>query len=664
MAFEPPEPSKTDGKFADMLKEIWDRMSTSAGAASSSGVLSPEARHERAARDRRVTEALVAEVATFRRVETTWQELKRWVQSEGVSMKNLAPSTVEAFILASVAPARAEAAMNWMRRNLNLLFEVPRFKKRTPNPVGEGAHQARVAPPFIMHALDEKLSGAIEANSHTAKPLLATWCVAWGSMRLIHVQRSRMLSMTDSTISMWCDRGKQRHLRHGFVWTVPRRTWGGTDIGTYMEPWASKPDVTGSYGLARLEDQKIRNASVVQVVRDELASFTESCEQLTSYSFRRVGPTLALPLGMSEHEMAALGQWAVTRTLVAPTAIRYAGSRAATAIRSRTKVYEMARLIANAGATAWQVPPFWTREFTDAQMAAADAVADLAAAEHESQQQTIKPTKLRAKLISLQQKKAAETVIKKATAKRDIATMVPAAKGRPPGSSSKIFSRDKSSIFVGGIDDVPFFKEGLIISCTKARLKEHAQSPIKVLPVTPEDDRRRDQQLKAAHVAVRQALKDNVNILIQCRRGRHRAPTIACILLCQLMPCDFAEAVDVVSARRPIAELSKALDRPHRGNPPLRSWAMRMAQEIKNIDEGKTFSWRATAARIHQVVDTDSHWTSCGLVLQGGEAGATMAGALAMAKNNRTLCNSCWRKIDDSHRAEWLDKSRAEEMEK
>ena len=41
-----------------------------------------------------------------------------------------------------------------------------------------------------------------------------------------------------------------------------------------------------------------------------------------------------------------------------------------------------------------------------------------------------------------------------------------------------------------------------------------------------------------------------------------------------------------------------------------------------------------------------------------------MAGALAMAKSNRTLCNSCWRKIDDSHRAEWLGKSGAEEMEK
>ena len=129
----------------------------------------------------------------------------------------------------------------------------------------------------------------------------------------------------------FCKRGKQKHNRAGFYWGVPSRTSSGyawtekflieynrrrqSDVGKEMMGMIFRTD-THDY---------LSSKTVNALTMNAVAGVSGNPELLTTYSWRKMLPTIALHLNFSPAERLAIGDWKEAKEMSdeAPITLRY-----------------------------------------------------------------------------------------------------------------------------------------------------------------------------------------------------------------------------------------------------------------------------------------------------------------------------------------------------
>ena len=277
-----------------------------------------------------------AEQVTLANAQRTWTELRTFVAALGVELDSIPALRLAAFIRGHKAPVRARNSLFWMNKNLKMewdlsLVVVPR-RKAPPSAFGTGARQAPVLPPAAILIIEELLVS--EADHPKWTLLWGMHAMIFGVVRFSHIQRSCIYSVSDSMVTLWCNRGKQLHSRQGFFWQVPRHTVAGMDLWellkSHLELFCADKDLALHQLTTPCVDtnsmQPVGISGFVHMARFWLQSSLASPALLSSYSFRRVGPTWAALAGLAEPLRLALGNW-IDRGTVSATPHRYNAAR-------------------------------------------------------------------------------------------------------------------------------------------------------------------------------------------------------------------------------------------------------------------------------------------------------------------------------------------------
>ena len=168
----------------------------------------------------------------------------------------------------------------------------------------------------MLQALEEKLIAAAEQYDPTWLAPVASWLQAMGNLRLVHVTyRSVPVELFSDWILFFCKRGKQQHTRSGFYWGVPRRTTNGYDwtvkfLADYKKRRNSKDGKRMMGMIFRTDDhQYLSQKAILSLTKDAVSGAIDNPEELTTYSWRRMLPTLGLKCKFSKPERLALGDW-------------------------------------------------------------------------------------------------------------------------------------------------------------------------------------------------------------------------------------------------------------------------------------------------------------------------------------------------------------------
>ena len=275
-----------------------------------------------------------SEPATVKRGLQTWQELQQAIRGSdagGVDAHFLAQFAREAS-----APSRVYHALRWLGRNFPLNMDLALLVAPTKQKGGRygGGRQAPVVPPPIIHYLDDLLSAAEGSAQWSA--VLAAWMMVFGVVRFGHLQRSNLAFWNGTVMVFYCQKGKQLGNREGFFWSIPRWTMGGQSL---LEPWLeqekairrcmAKAGLNFHHCAFDLDEGKALNMQgFLGAVRAHLKMVITNIGDLTSYSFRRVAPTVAVLADRSEVEKTALGGWIDRSSNLATSAARYNAQKA------------------------------------------------------------------------------------------------------------------------------------------------------------------------------------------------------------------------------------------------------------------------------------------------------------------------------------------------
>lgn len=156
-------------------------------------------------------------------MQLTWAELCHHVVTRQIEHP-LQPWDIELFVRSSKSPQRVIQAFLWMIRNLQLDWDLSLCnitRKRQGNRYGVGAKQAPTADMTMFVHLEKMLQVAAEHLSSRWLVLFGAWCQVMGAVRHQRLQRSILLRVTSQTCYFVCGRGKQKHSRDGFLWSVP-----------------------------------------------------------------------------------------------------------------------------------------------------------------------------------------------------------------------------------------------------------------------------------------------------------------------------------------------------------------------------------------------------------------------------------------------------------
>ena len=264
----------------------------------------------------------------------TWQELRLALSGSddvGVDAHFLAQ-----FARESPAPSRVYHALRWLGRNFPLSMDLALLVPPTRQKGGRygGGRQAPVVPPPIIHFLDDLLSTAEGSSQWSA--VLSAWMMVFGVVRFGHLQRSNLAFWNDTVMVFFCQKGKQLSNREGFFWSIPRWTMGGQSL---LEPWLEQEAIIRKCMIKAgrnfhhcafdLDEGKPLNmVGFLGAVRAHLKMLITNVGDLTSYSFRRVAPTVAVLAERSEVEKTALGSWTDRASNLAASAARYNAQKA------------------------------------------------------------------------------------------------------------------------------------------------------------------------------------------------------------------------------------------------------------------------------------------------------------------------------------------------
>eukprot|EP00435_Cladocopium_sp_Y103_P062829 s1013_g24.t1 len=130
-----------------------------------------------------------------------------------------------------------------------------------------------------------------------------------GCVRWAHIQRSRLLQMTECSLIWECTRGKQRLRRCGFYWACPRySTFDGHDFG---QAFVNLPPTFGAIAF-QLSDRveiphRVAKSQVALALTTEVAP--EDLKRITSKSWRQLSVTWSFLSELDPTQVCALGNW-------------------------------------------------------------------------------------------------------------------------------------------------------------------------------------------------------------------------------------------------------------------------------------------------------------------------------------------------------------------
>ena len=251
-----------------------------------------------------------AEEVTLRKVARTWAELCAWAQQNTVELSALSAVHVAQFVLTSKAKSRVLPALVFMRKHLHFAPDLgltKAFRSARSGGVGLGAKQAPVAQPAMLLSLEQQIVASCRNRNPDWLGLFATWCQATGCVRLVHVQRSRLVQLDQRTMLFECVRGKQR--------TCPRFSiaesvdFGGMFLEALQKQ--SCPSLIQCVAFRATSGEEIAPSAVRSVVGLAMSAVLppeEACK-VSSKCWRQVPVTLSLLGGLDPTEVCALGNW-------------------------------------------------------------------------------------------------------------------------------------------------------------------------------------------------------------------------------------------------------------------------------------------------------------------------------------------------------------------
>ena len=304
------------------------------------------------------------ETPTLKRVQLTWAELYRHVEL-GQLGHPLQPWDLELFVRSNSAPQRVMQAFLWMQRNLHLDwdFSLCRMKrKRQGNRYGVGAKQAPTAEMTMFVELERVLQSAAEHSSSRWLALFGAWCQVLGAVRYQHLQRSILWKVTSQTCFFICTRGKQKHSRDGFHWSVPSHlvTTGyplGEKLAQTWRRWTT--DNSSHVGLVAHPSNRehVNAAAATACIQSIMVRVLgNDAGRVTSKSWRQFGITMVVRAGFSTTDQVAFGNW-LDRAPGGNTSIpmRYCGSKLEQSTFLRHVVWAMIRNLQHEALTWSQI---------------------------------------------------------------------------------------------------------------------------------------------------------------------------------------------------------------------------------------------------------------------------------------------------------------------
>ena len=294
----------------------------------------------------RVTQA---ETTTVLNAIRTWQEMLVFLRSRNRSSP---PGYVEfdTFLReGTLAPSRALQSLKWLSNQGKTKWELAGLQvPKQSSERKKAKSQATVIEPPMVPFLEEKVQAMYESGNALWTAALGSWIVGTGVLRYQHVVRSYPLRLSRSTVHAHCPKGKQSKLRRGFDWAIPSHFSNGFNWG---EKWLDaflrlSPKARASCGFCFNGRGAPWSIAEVQRTTQELfRNQVEPLESLTTYSFRRLGPTIGLMLKLPESEMLAMGDWTEKGSGRAEMPQHYAGSRYTLSMRVKHQLQAVAAFV-------------------------------------------------------------------------------------------------------------------------------------------------------------------------------------------------------------------------------------------------------------------------------------------------------------------------------
>ena len=235
------------------------------------------------------------------------------------------------FVREHHGPTRVFTSLGWMIRNLRVPLDLSEASKPAPvrsTRLGQGQSQAApLEPGMVTHLL-----GVLEYTAeHAHWPILmAAAAMVFGLIRFCHVQRSYLIGANTAILIFWCFKGKTG-TRDGFSWSLPRQL-GSLDLYAIWKRQLDKVRPRHGEGFRRWHylafdsdtGVPVSIGQFLRVVRPYFEGVLD-VQNLSSYSFRRVVPTLAGIVRLTDTERLAIGQWtdAASGSSTAQTPLRY-----------------------------------------------------------------------------------------------------------------------------------------------------------------------------------------------------------------------------------------------------------------------------------------------------------------------------------------------------
>lgn len=260
------------------------------------------------------------------------------------------------------APHGAFTTLQWLEKKLGINFHTSSDRVRGQSAVPQSHLETQAVPLSLKLILG--LESLVGSRNHAVSALALTWLLlTFAVLRFAHLQRSVILRVLDNSIAAKASLGKRRTQgrRRPFEWRAPRWGIAGGDLGAAVheqlarsfggqaQPGFFLPDfspprchvhtATGfsakpmSLGrFSRLSQQMFQQAPFH-------LSDVEACT-LTSYSARRVLPTVAELARFDPHEMLLVGDWKGARGACPDLSmpLRYADQKLHTSLAIKTEL--------------------------------------------------------------------------------------------------------------------------------------------------------------------------------------------------------------------------------------------------------------------------------------------------------------------------------------
>ncbi|CAE8610803.1 unnamed protein product [Polarella glacialis] len=247
------------------------------------------------------------------------------------------PMLVEAYLASLLRPTSTYNSLYWVQRHLN--FELGMLSVLKPTgacssgAVGAGTRQAVVAEPAMLFTLGKKAEAFKAAGDVRWMALVVAHVLSSGTMRQRHLQRSRLVKLTDTAAFFVCSKGKTK-ARDAFNWSCPCFSVDGVNM---MAMWHQEVRRLSDAGTEvrclafNLESgQPLAFSAMIAAWRSSFSVLNP--ELITSYPFRRVSPTVANAIALPWELRLALGAWQESpggpkAEVVSLMPVRYADNR-------------------------------------------------------------------------------------------------------------------------------------------------------------------------------------------------------------------------------------------------------------------------------------------------------------------------------------------------